>query len=333
MREDLADPTSTVETHPETGMIKTLCVLLTLASSARLFAAPVANCRVVIVDSTSSADSSSVAAACRTAQARYLLLTGRHAPTGIVRVGDFNGFAIGRVPQPWKFDWPSESSCRRIATKLGYLRGSALVFCADQTKSMLPHELGHLIGFAAQVRGSPPPPAWYEEARAMWMEPPELQMHRLDQAREWRRSSPALASLMAVSQSFVLSKEASFRRTETIRVGRCRGVCGPPVPWHTRKITWTTFRDGAVHVDTLYDSAASSAHADSVDRFYVYSLAALYYVRSKGGIDALHLLADRVRTRSGKSDLLHGIRGIPKAGPGREADWRRWLKGASTIVP
>jgi hypothetical protein len=320
--------------------MKTFSVLIALAGSTASLSkapaastAPAASCRVVIADSTNTSDSASVAAACRTAEARFLLLTGRHAPSGIVRVGDFNGFATERVREPWEFDWLSESSCRRIGRKLGYVRESASFFCAEQTKSVLPHELGHLLGFAAQLRGSPPPPAWYEEAGAMWMETPELQMHRLQQAQEWRSSSPDLASLMTVDHPFVMSKEAAFSRTETEMVGRCRGVCGAPVPWHTRKITWTALRDGSVRVDTVYDAAANSAHADSVARFYVYSLAVLYYVKSRGGIGALHLVADRVRTRSDRFDLLSGIPGIPAAGPEREADWRRWLTRVSKIAP
>lgn len=312
--------------------MKTLCFLLTLAcSDVRPGVAGAGDCRIMITDSTTAADSAGVADACRAAAARYLELTARQAPEGTIVIGAFNGFKTEGTRVPWKFEWPSTSRCHRIGDKLGYAIDSASAFCANEIRSVLPHELGHVFDYAGLLEGTPPLPAWYDEAAAMWMEPDELQVHRLSQAHEWLRSAPDLASLMAVAHPRVMSEDVAFSRTET--VGPCRGVCGAPRTWNTRSITWTILADGAAHADTLYDSAVSSVHSDSVARFYVYSLAILYYVKSRGGIQALHLLADRVRVPSHDPDILRGIPGIPAAGREREADWRSWLSTAATTIP
>ncbi len=205
--------------------MKTICFLLTLAcTGVRSGVQDVAACRIAVMDSSTAADSASVAVACRRAVTRYFVLTARQAPTGTVHVGAFNAFAIERAEVPWKFDWPSATSCRRIGVKLGYMQGSDSAFCANEITAVLPHELGHVFNYAGFVAGTASLPAWYDEATAMWMEPDELQMQRLSQAQQWRSSAPDIASLMSAIHPRVGTKHAAFSRTQI--TGPCRGTCG-----------------------------------------------------------------------------------------------------------
>lgn len=113
----------------------------------------------------------------------------------------------------------------------------------------------------------------------------------------------------------------------------CRGNCGRV--FHERLITWRVGSDGKATSDTLYDDAvkASAVHGDSVARYYTYSIAALYYVRARGGLAALHALAARIGPDSGAKDPLAGLAGIPPAGAARDADWRSWLRTAGAVQP
>jgi hypothetical protein len=226
----------------------------------------------------------------------------------------------------------------RIATQLGYspsAPGSAMVsaeqYASDAEQSTLPHELGHQFDGTRWGDAFGRVPAWYDEATAMWMESPSSRQHRLQQAQDGRATAPPLSSVFQFDRPKVDPIGATFSRSEYI--GPCRGDCGRS--WKTRFVTWRVGSDGMLTSDTLYDDAVKTSvtHADSVARYYQYSIAALYYVRARGGLAALHALAARIGPDSSDTDPLADIVGIPPAGAQREADWRNWLRSAGAVDP
>jgi len=240
----------------------------------------------------------------------------------------------------WTFQWPARTELGRIALELGYSSGvprsspyNAEQYVSSTEQSVLPHEIGHMFDGARWGDAFNRVPAWYEEATAMWMEPWSSQHHRLQRAQDGQASAPSLDSVFRFERPKVDPVLANFSRTELIVSGPCHGNCGRS--WTRRLITWRVGSDGTPTSDTLYDDAvkASAAHRDSVDRYYEYSIAALYYIRARGGLTALHTLAARMGRDSSGADPLERIARIPPAGVQREADWRNWLRSAGTADP
>lgn len=233
----------------------------------------------------------------------------------------------------WTFRWPSPSRWNTLANLMGHTGNGAEGFVTDW-ETLLPHELGHAVAAVAYSALKGPPPAWYREAVAMWMEPAESQSRRLKQASDWRAHAPSLQSLLSAVHPLVVPEHSVFSVSEAMLQvqGPCRGVCGS-LPWHARSITMSVFADRTSRTDTVYDAAGAAIHADSLNRFYVYSLALLYYVRSRGGEAALHALAARMHADPAVHDPLARLPGVPALAPEREADWSGWLRRVGTVEP
>jgi len=327
------------------GEVALAVALLTIACAGATHdpASRTAACTVVRDGNAAAEDSATADSACVSDSTRYALLTGRPAAAGSVFVGAYTGFHTDVHDSHWTFRWPARARLLRVAGLLGYSRSApspsesdADRYVSDAEHSMLPHEIGHGLDEARWGDAVFHVPAWYEEATAMWMEPSASRLHRLQQAQDGAATAPPLDSVFLFERPAVDPMGSNFSRADwdTIVAGSCRGKCGPP-PWTKRLITWRVGGDGKATSDTLYDDAvkASMTHADSVARYYTYSIAALYYVRARGGLAALHALATRIGPETGATDPLAGLPGIPPAGTAREADWRGWLRSAGTAQP
>lgn len=310
-------------------------ILLVAAAcaSAVSHAGPAQGSCVVIRTATATAsDSAAAMATCQTAAARFTLLTGTPAPAGTVLLGTSDVMSMAGKREHWTLRWPSAVQRLRVASLLGYSGDQARSYASNADRSVLPHEIGHaqIEARCAGVAHELPP--WFNEATAMWMEPADLQRHRLQQAEDSVETAPPLDAVLRFKHPQVDLAHTAFSRTEL--TGQCRGVCGAGRGWKTRLILRRVRDDGTASSDTLYDEAvmANIAHADTVTRYYNYSLAVLYYVRARGGVPALRTLAARLVSDSAGPDPLANIAGLPSSAAAREEDWRRWLRSASQTL-
>lgn len=310
-----------------------LLAAVACACAASHVASARSSCVVVRSATATASDSVAAMAACQTAAARFTRLTGTPAPPGTVLVGTAPTMSMSQEREHWTVRWPSAAQRLHTAGLLGYSGAPARAYASDQELSVLPHEIGHLQ-LGARFNGvAHELPPWFSEATAMWMEPSNLQRHRLQQAQEFFETAPSLDAVLRMKKPEVAPTDVAFFHTEFTE--ECRGNCGPPHRWKTRLIRWHVRDDGTGESDTLYDDAisAASAHADTVTRYYIYSLAVLYYVRARGGVPALRTLATRIVSGSAGPDPLAGIAGLPASTAAREEDWRRWLRSASAALP
>ena len=92
----------------------------------------------------------------------------------------------------WVLHWHTSDDHRQFA-KLGGLIGPEVdAYVAEQWEESLPHEIGHVLVWQhLSTHWTPPIPDeyatplvdWFEEAVAIWMEPPHLRNQRLAIAR------------------------------------------------------------------------------------------------------------------------------------------------------
>ena len=276
-----------------------------------------------IVGATSDQDARFAMQACEAAQTRFeeLFRTSTRSVT-IVLSGDTDD-----PRAEWVLHWHTSDDLRQFA-KLGGLIGPEVdAYVAEQWEESLPHEIGHVLVWQhLSTHWTPPIPDeyatplvdWFEEAVAIWMEPPHLRNQRLAIARIFSSSLPP-------TQHIAYGQHP--REGESDR---------PAVVWvreysdRLMKISIREDADGRVSVDTQYvDYPDPGEYFDGSGYYYpqVYSL--LAYIHEVGGDAAIDEIVRRLRANPRDPDHLLNLPNLPADLEALDHAWRAWLKEQS----
>jgi hypothetical protein len=157
-------------------------LLATMSASA----SPAEPCEVVGVTAAVS-DVELARAACDAARARFAELFGAPAPPARVELRDAAGYRTGVQAGVAVVRWPV-SAAMTAPGAAGALSPRQI---AQQWSDVLPHEIAHALlvvraypdGFPPHDGYGTPLPDWFEEAVAIWAEPPASRDGRVAQAR------------------------------------------------------------------------------------------------------------------------------------------------------
>lgn len=232
----------------------------------------------------------------------------------------------------WHLRWPVSARLREAAKSLGKTDPSIM----EEWETTLPHEIGHVMLAAyfypdalpiADGEYGTPLPDWFDEAVAVWMEPPAMRQERLSQARSMLTQAD-LAQILLRRHPFANQADGAYQ-TRIVLNGPCRKTCvgKRPRPMDTQRIVNRVFRDGRVEAETTYFAGDSLARDEPEARFYAHSFAILQYIVDRGGRPAVQELSARLNQKRFDASLLIGLPGLPADSTSLERDWHLWLRG------
>jgi hypothetical protein len=271
--------------------------------------------------------------ACARVELRFAELFGDRAPTGGILLSRDPGIASEAGYGKWHLRWPVTVRLREAARSLGKTDPSVI----DEWETTLPHEIGHVMVAAyfypntlpvAEGEYGTPLPDWFDEAVAVWMEPPAMRRERLAQGRAMLTHA-TLAQILRQRHPYADLADGAYQ-TRIVLNGPCRRLCGSRArPADTQRIVSRVFRDGRVEAETTYFAGDSLSRDEPEARFYAHSFAILQYVVDRGGRPAVHALSGRLRQHQFDPSVLIGLPGIPADSAALERDWHSWLTGST----
>jgi len=267
--------------------------------------------------------------ACARVELRFAELFGDRAPAGGILLSRDPGIASEAGYGKWHLRWPVTARLREAARSLGKTDPSVI----DEWETTLPHEIGHVMLAAyfypnalpvADGEYGTPLPDWFDEAVAVWMEPPAMRRERLAQSRAMLTHA-ALAQILRQRHPFADLTDGAYQ-TRIILNGPCRRICGKRTrPTDTQRIVSRVFRDGRVEAETTWFAGDALARDEPEARFYAHSFAILQYIVDRGGRSAVHGLSGRLRQNQFDASVLIGLPGLPADSVALEHDWHSWL--------
>ena len=274
--------------------------------------------------------------ACARVELRFAELFGTRAPTGGLLLSREPGIASEAGYGKWHLRWPVSARLREAAKSLGKNDGSVM----EEWETTLPHEIGHVMLAAffypnalpiAEGEYGTPLPDWFDEAVAVWMEPPAMRQERLTQARAMLHQA-ALAQILKARHPFADLADGAYQ-TRIVLNGPCRRQCGSRIrPSDTQRIVNRIFRDGRVEAETTYFAGDSLARDEPEARFYAHSFAILQYIVDRGGRRAVRELSARLQQNRFDSSVLIGLPGLPGDSTSLECDWQLWLTAPASAA-
>ncbi len=273
--------------------------------------------------------------ACSQARDRWSALFGVPAPALRLRLDTAARVRAEGAGADRVLVWPAEATLRRLAGELGMTSREADAFVERQWRDVLPHEMGHQMLSVHLYPGrvefpgeyATPLPDWLDEGTAAWMESDGLRAGR--RARLGSEAPPLRDVLSAAhpqSAAFARGTAEGWSRTVT-ETFPCMADCPVGAGLTTLRVVRRVAPDGRVRSDTTRIPGRPPA-APAVDAlFYESSLAALEYLRERGGADAVRALAERLRDDPAVAPLAN-LPGMPGDAAALERGWREWLAGS-----
>jgi hypothetical protein len=202
------------------------------------------------------------------------------------------------------------------------------------------HELGHAQLFFHVDPDGPPAtdgygttlPDWFDEAAAIWNEPDESLLSRLERARELPDSAFDVVALTTRRHPMTMPGGTPGVRRDFLIIGgtRCRVPdCAPADELAPRILVRSVDAAGVVRVDTLRPGDPGFDYYDQPD-FYAPVAALVVYLHHRGGATLLREIVRRMRAGKSADDVFTGLPGLPRDPADVARDWRAFIRATGT---